>query len=102
MANGMAGVLKAASGAPSRAITISAGRALVSRVGRPVVAALEHPPLGDPAVERKGPAAASGRPRRVAPLGKPSLDPGPAIVRTSSFGSSWQQYLVQNTHPFLW
>jgi hypothetical protein len=67
---------------------------------RPAFAALEHAALGDPPVEWKDAAAASGRAHRVAPFRVPPFHPG-TPVSVAAFGAARQHQFAHNHHSFL-
>ncbi|HEV2967573.1 MAG TPA: hypothetical protein VG009_05670 [Candidatus Dormibacteraeota bacterium] len=67
---------------------------------RPALAALEHPALGDPAVERPDAAPAGRGSHRVTPLRVPPLRPG-APVAIAALRATRYQNFAHNHHSFL-
>ncbi|MGH7761160.1 MAG: hypothetical protein ACREOY_07055 [Candidatus Dormibacteraceae bacterium] len=67
---------------------------------RPAFAALEHPALGDPAVERPDSASPGCGPHRVTPFRVPTLRQGTPVA-ISALRAARHQNITHNHHSFL-
>jgi hypothetical protein len=67
---------------------------------RPAFAALEHPALGDPAVERPDSAAAGRGSHRVTPFRVAPLRPGTPVA-IAALRTARYQNITHNHHSFL-